>query len=91
MIASEPPDRLAEDARRGQEAFERHVRPLLRPEDAGKFVAIDIETGNHEIDADDYAATGRLLARLPAARVWLMRAGESTAYRMRRWAVAGAG
>ena len=91
MIASNPPDRLAEEARRGQAAFEQHVRPRLRPEDEGKFVAIDVQTGDYEIDADDYAATGRLLARLPAARVWLMRAGQATAYRMRRRAAAGAG
>lgn len=91
MITSEPPDRLAEDARRGQEAFEQHVRPVLRPEDDSKFVAIDIETGSYEIDADDYAATGRLLARLPAARMWLMRVGQATAYRMGRRAGAGVG
>jgi len=35
-----------------------------------------------EIDADDYAATGRLLARRPGTRVWLMRAGRAAAYRM---------
>jgi hypothetical protein len=90
MIAAEQPDRLAEDARRGQEAFDRHVRPVLRPEDDGKFVAIDTETGDYEIDADDYAATGRLLARRPGARVWLMRAGQATAYRIGRRVGGGA-
>ena len=43
MIAPRTPDRLAEDARRGQEAFDRHVRPQLRPEDDSKFVAIDMD------------------------------------------------
>lgn len=90
MIAAEPPDHFAEEARRGQEAFERHVRPVLRPEDDGKFVAIDIETGDHELDADDYAATGRLLARRPDARLWLLRVGQATAYRIGRWTGGGA-
>src|SRR5947209_3491666 len=54
-------------ARRGSEVFDRPVRPLLRPEDDGKFVAIDIDTGDHEIDEDDYAAVSRLRARKPAA------------------------
>jgi hypothetical protein len=78
VITSTPPDQLAEDARRGQETFDQHIRHLLRPEDDGKFVAIDIDTGTYKIDANDYAATGQLLARLPTARVWLMRTGQAT-------------
>jgi hypothetical protein len=50
----------------------------------GKFVAVDIHSGDYEIDADDYQATGRLMARLPAARIWLLRAGQPTTYRMAR-------
>ena len=86
MVAGKQTDSLAEDARQGQEAFDQYVRPKLRSEDHGKFVAIDIQSGSYEIDADDYLATGRLLARLPAARIWLMRVGQATAYRMRRQA-----
>ncbi len=79
-----PADHLAEEARRGQEAFDLHVKPKLRPEDDGKFVAVDIQSGNYEIDADDYQATGRLMARLPGARIWLLRAGNPTTYRIVR-------
>ena len=50
-------DRLAEEALRGQEAFDRFVKPKLRPEDDGKFVADDIQSGSCEIDASDYRAT----------------------------------
>lgn len=71
-------------ARLGQEAFVRFVRPRLRPEDDGKYVAIDSATGDFEIDADDYTATSRLLARCPADRMWIERAGEETAYRVAR-------
>jgi hypothetical protein len=55
---------------------------MLRPEDDGKFVAIDVETGDYEIDNDDYAAVARLRSRKPTADVWLMRAGYPTTYRM---------
>jgi hypothetical protein len=66
----------------GGAIFDRQVRPTLRPEDDGKFVAIDVVTGDFEIDEDDYAAVARLRARRPAADVWLMRAGYPTTYRM---------
>ena len=79
------PSRSPEDlARVGAEVFARRVRPALRPEDDGKFVAIDVGTGDYETDDDDYAAVARLLARHPAAEIWLERAGQPAAYRMRR-------
>lgn len=75
---------LDELAKLGAAIFDRQVRPVLRPEDNGKFVAIDVETGDHEIDDDDYSAVSRLRSRKPAADVWLMRAGHPTTYRMGR-------
>ena len=58
---------LAEEERLAEEVYDRLVRPVLRPEDAGKYVAIAFESGDFEVDSDDYAATGRLLARRPGA------------------------
>jgi hypothetical protein len=84
MPATEPRRSLEELARLGVEAFDHHVRPVLRPEDDGKFVAIDVVSGEYEIDADDYSAVTRLRARRPGAEVWLERAGRPTAYQMRR-------
>ena len=49
---------LDELAALGQSIFDRQVRPALRPEDDGKFIAIDVETGDCEMDEDDYAAVG---------------------------------
>ena len=62
--------------------FDRQIRPLLRPEDDGKFVAIDVETDDYELDDDDYAAVMRLRSRRPAADIWLMRAGYPTTCRL---------
>ena len=75
--------RLAEDERLAEEIYDRLIRPALRPEDDGKYVAVAVESGDFEINANDYAATGRLLARRPGARLWLMRTGPSAAYRLR--------
>ena len=80
--------RLAEDERRAEAIYDRLIRPILRPEDEGKYVAVAVESGDFEIDADDYAATGRLLARRPKERLWLMRTGPSAAYRLRGLAAA---
>jgi hypothetical protein len=65
-----------EFARRGDELFDRVVRPGLAPVDNGKYVALDIDTGEFEIDADQLAAIHRLHARLPQAQVWLVRVGS---------------
>jgi len=65
-----------EFARRGDEIYERQLRPTLETGNEGKFVAIDIDTGAYEIDSDELAASDRLLARLPNAQIWLRRIGS---------------
>lgn len=82
MTANVPRYRPEEYARRGDEIYDRTVRPALRPEHDNHFVAIDIESGNSEIDADDFAAAERLRVRCPAAQVWLARVGQPAAYRL---------
>lgn len=42
-----------------------------RKANEGKYVAIDIETGDYEMDTDELAASDRLVARLPGAQIWL--------------------
>jgi hypothetical protein len=79
------PHRTPEElARLGGEVFDSRVRPMLRPDDDGKFVAIDVVTGDFEIDDDDYTAVVRLRARRPEAEIWLGRVGAPAAYRMGR-------
>jgi hypothetical protein len=82
MPATEPHRSPEQLARIGSEVFDRQVRPYLRPEDDGKFVAVDVLTGDYEVDEDDYAAVSRLRIRNPPAEIWLARAGQATAYRM---------
>jgi len=68
---------------RAAEVFDRQVKPALRPEDDGKYIALDVNTGDYEVDADDYTAVARLRARCPQADIWLERAGQPTAYKLR--------
>ena len=74
---------LAEEERIAEETYARVIGPSLKPEDAGKYIAIDIGSGDFEIDANDFAATGRFLARRLGARLWLMRTGPSAACKLR--------
>lgn len=83
MPHAEPEFSREQIAQLGPDAFTRHVRARLRPEDDGKFVAVDLRTGDFELDEDDYAAVKRLRTRSPSAKVWLERAGQPAAYRMR--------
>jgi hypothetical protein len=70
-----------EFARRGDEIFERDIRPKLPSNNDDKFILIDIESGAYEVDADEKAASDRLLARHPDAQVWIRRVGSRYARR----------
>ena len=74
----------AEVVRLGTEIYERDIRPTLQPEDDHKFIAVDIATGDHEIDGDDYTAVMRLRSRRPTAEIYLGRIGEPTTCKIRR-------
>jgi hypothetical protein len=65
-----------EFARRGDALYENDVRHRLKPDDDGKFAAIDIESGKYEVDADELAACDRLRACVPGAQIWMVRIGS---------------
>jgi len=89
MAGLQPRYSKEEFARRGDEIYERNICHHLEADSAGKFVAIDIDTGAYEIDADELVASDRLLARYSDAQVWLRRVGSRYARRFgacSRWA-----
>ena len=81
MSSQQPRYSAEETARRGDEIYERDISSHLGPDDEGKFVVIDIETGAYEVDRDEIVASDRLLARYPDAQVWLRRVGFHYAHR----------
>jgi hypothetical protein len=82
MIMSETPtSEVDEFARRGEEIYERDVLPQLGPADQGKAVAIEVETGDYEIDKSEIVAAHRLRERHPAALFWFRRVGSRHFYR----------
>jgi len=72
---------MDEFARRGEAIFEHGIRTHVAMGNENDFVLIDIETGAYEIDADELAASERLLARWPDAQVWMRRVGSPYARR----------
>ena len=81
MLISQPRYSKAEFARRGDEIYERDIRARLEATDDGKFVVVDIETGDYETDSDELVASDRLLARRPDAQIWTRRVGSKYARR----------
>lgn len=73
-----------EFARRGDEIYETEIAPRLKPNDKGKFLAIDIETSDYELASKELGACQRLRARLPEAQIWLVRVGFPYVYRFGR-------
>jgi hypothetical protein len=61
-----------EFARRGDTLVESKVRPNLTAADEDKFVAIDIETGEYELDKNEMKAAERLRKRVPDPQIWLV-------------------
>ncbi len=71
-----------EIASRGEAIYAQQIREKLDPQHKGKFLVIDIETGEYEINADDLIATKQLLAKHPNTVIYGLRIGYPTAYRI---------
>lgn len=76
-------DDTEERRRRADEIFDRVIRPQVDvEEEAHKYVAIDIESEDFEVHADQRTASDRLLERNPEAqgRIWFRRVGSPIAH-----------
>jgi hypothetical protein len=60
----------------GDEIYDRDVRAQVEPQHNGKIVALDLDTGAWEMDADEAVAAKRLEARHPDAQIWVVRVGS---------------
>ena len=66
-------------AARGREIYENRLRDLLEPQNTGKFLVIDVETGEYEMDEDDLAASMRAYRKRPDGIRYGMRIGYPSA------------
>jgi hypothetical protein len=67
---------------RGEAIYEQQIRPKVETQHKGKFLVLDVETGEYEIDDEDLAATKRILAKRPDAVFYGLRIGYPAAYRL---------
>jgi len=63
-------------AERGARIYDQKLRGLLEPAHNGKYVVIDVDTGQYELDADHLAASDRAAARWPKAPLYATRVGS---------------
>lgn len=64
----------------GDEVYRKDIRPKVMPEHKGKFLSLDVLSGDYEVDADDMAAWERLAARQPHGVFCGKRIGYKQAY-----------
>jgi hypothetical protein len=76
MTVRHPHYSKEEFARRGDEIYEYQVRSQVEAGNHGKIVAIDLESGDFEVDASEIAASDRLETLHPDAQIWIVRIGS---------------
>ncbi len=76
MTVRQPRYSKEEFAQRGDALYESQIRSQVEEGNHGKIVAIDLETGDFEVDASEIAACDRLEASHPEAQIWMVRIGS---------------
>ena len=65
---------------RGSEIYECQQRSNLEATALDQFVAIDVETAQHEVADEAHVAGERLRSRLPNAQIFIARVGHRAAF-----------
>ena len=67
---------------RGQALYDQTLKAQVEEGNLGKFLILDVSTGDYEIDPEDLNASKQLLKRRPDAVLFGVRIGHRAAYRM---------
>ena len=70
----------AEIVRRGRGIYDAQIRAKVEPQQDGRFVAIDIESGDYEVADAAVDAMDKLEERRPNALFYVHRVGRVAAY-----------
>lgn len=66
----------------GERIYRERLRAVLEPAHNGRCVAIDVDSGDYEVDADALAALDRAEARHPKGGFFLGRVGQDSFVRI---------
>jgi hypothetical protein len=67
--------------KRGKELYEKVIRAQVEtPENIGKIISINVETGEYEIGEDLVVTSGKLQAKQANALIWAERIGFDAVY-----------
>jgi hypothetical protein len=70
-----------EVVRRGQALYEEKIRPLVEtPENVGKLLCLDVDTGKYEIGMDHYAIVKRVQDGRENVPMYTLRIGYPAAF-----------
>ena len=76
MLNMDPADLpVGEITSRGARIYEQKLRSLLEPEHIGKYLVIDIESGEYEMDKDYFSAADRAVAKFGRGSLYSTRVG----------------
>ena len=64
----------------GKAIYQKKIKHLVEPQENGKFIVIDVESGDYEIDEQDVVASNRLRERRPNAVTYGVLIGYRAAY-----------
>ena len=70
----------SETSERANKIYREKIRPLMTEDDIGKYVVVDVNSGEYEIDERAVKANRRLEDRAPDSRRFTLRVGFSAAY-----------
>jgi hypothetical protein len=69
-----------ERARRGRALYEERIRPRVEAGNRGKFLVINLDSGDFEMDESDLVAGQKADARFGSAAQLMLRVGYPAAY-----------
>ena len=71
-----------EVVRIGKERYERDIRAVVESKDKGRFLVLDVVTGQYVVADSDTAAFSEAKSRIPNGVLYIMRIGHPAAFRI---------
>lgn len=72
----------SEVGEKAQQLYESKIRPLVESTNLGRYIVIDVNSGDYDIGDDYLAPTDNLLGRHPDAALYTLRIGYPTVGRI---------